>query len=179
MSGVFCSLLSAGAMIRACFKVYAEGGRGGGTFPDRGCFKMHTLLITPSCSASHDTSRSRGSTALTLQQRCAGPYAHSLTHTYIFIYAATRATRARNETAAASLIDSIIRPGNLCCSCSSSSSRESAALWAVITAAGCRSIRAATPPPQQPRTLAWSADGEAPPHKSGHFVTKESLTRCC
>lgn len=76
-------------------------------------YPYHALMFS-----SHDTNRSRSSTAHTLQQRCAGAI-RALAHVYI---RGDARHSCAQQTAAASLIDPIIRPGNICSSSGSGGS---------------------------------------------------------
>lgn len=151
-----------------CIRYMPTGG--GGTFPYRGCFKMHTILITPSCSPLTTVT---GAEAAQHTRCSSGAPGHTRTRTRIYTRRRAPLVRATNR---GSITDRPHHPARKYLQQQQQQWRESTAPEAVITQAGCRSIRATTPPAP---TLASSTDGEAPPHKSGHFVTKESLTRCC
>lgn len=101
---------------------------------------MHTILITPSCSPL----TTRAEAEAVQHTRCSsGAPGHTRTRTRIYIRGDARHSCAQ-QTAAASLIDPIIRPGNICSS--SSSSRVYGTVGCYY--AGCRSIHVTTPQPE-------------------------------
>lgn len=135
MYKIFCSLLSAFALRGhdlCIYKVYVEGW----DVSVSGVFKPHTTLITPSRSPLTTLA---GGEALQHTRCSSGAPGHTRTRTRIYKRGDARHSCAQ-QTAAASLIDPIIRPRNIC---SSDGLRHSGLL---LRRLGCRSIHATTPP---------------------------------
>lgn len=89
---VFCSLLSAGAMICACIRYMLR--TGSGTFLYQAAFKMHTILITPSCSPLTTLA---GAEAVQHTRCSSGAPGHTRTRTRIYTRRRAPLVRATNR----------------------------------------------------------------------------------